>query len=134
VYVSPGNGGHVELDCRPIGSCYVELEGYRLTADPRASVSAPAVQHLPLGTEIRLSAVPAFGYRFDGWSGDIVSSDPQVAATLGLTTRLTANFSLVMPLWVIPIAAAAIAIPLVLLWWHRRVRQDAAVVNEPPGI
>jgi hypothetical protein len=77
---------------------------------------------LPLGTEIRLSAVPAFGYRFDGWSGDIVSSDPQVTATLGLTTRLTANFSLVMPLWVIPVAAA-ITIPLVLLWWQRRLGQ-----------
>jgi hypothetical protein len=77
---------------------------------------------LPLGTEIRLSAVPAFGYRFDGWRGDIVSSDPQVTATLGLTTRLTANFSLVMPLWVIPVAAA-ITIPLVLLWWQRRLGQ-----------
>jgi hypothetical protein len=30
-----------------------------------------------------------------------------------------------MPLWVIPIAAAAIAIPLVLLWRRRRARQDA---------
>jgi hypothetical protein len=125
VYVSPGNGGHVELDCQPIGSCYVELEGYRLTADPRAPASAPAVQHLPLGTEIRLSAVPAFGYRFDGWTGDIVSSDPQITATLGLTNRLTANFSLVMPLWVTPVAAAAIAIPLVLLWRRRRARQNA---------
>ena len=125
MYVSPGNGGHVELDCQPIGSCYVELEGYRLTADPRAPASAPAVQHLPLGTEISLSAVPALGHRFDGWTGDIISSDPQITATLGLTTRLTANFSLVMPLLVIPIAAAAIAIPLVLLWRCRRARQDA---------
>jgi hypothetical protein len=125
VYVSPGNGGHVELDCQPSGSCYVELEGYQLNADPRAPASAPAVQHLPLGTEIRLSAVPAFGYRFDGWSGDIISGDPQVTATLGLATRLTANFSLAIPLWVIPVAAAAIAIPLVLFWWHRRARQDA---------
>jgi hypothetical protein len=125
VYVSPGDSGHVELDCQPIGSCYIELEGYRLTADPRASASAPAVQHLPLGTEVRLSAVPAFGYRFDGWSGDIVSSDPQITAALGLTNRLTANFSPVMPLWVIPVAAAAIAIPLVLLWRRRRARQDA---------
>ena len=125
MYVSPVNVGHVELDCQPIGSCYVELEGYRLTADPRAPDSAPAVQHLPLGTEIRLSAVPAFGYRFHGWSGDIVSSDPQITATLGLTTELTANFSPVMPLWlwVIPVAAAAIA--LVRLWWHRSARQDA---------
>ena len=121
MYVSPGNSGHVELDCQPIGSCYVELEGYRLTADPRAPASAPAVQHLPLGTEIRLSAVPAFGYRFDGWSGDIVSSDPQVTATLGFTTSLTANFSLVTPLWVIP-AAAAIVILLLLLRRHRRGR------------
>jgi hypothetical protein len=122
VYVSPGNSGHVELDCQPIGSCYVELEGYRLTADPRAPDSAPVVQHLPLGTEIRLSAVPAFGYRFDGWSGDIVSSDPQVTATLGLITRLTANFSPVMPVWVVPIATAAVAVSLMLLWWRRRAR------------
>ena len=124
MYASPGNGGHVELDCQPIGSCYVELESYRLTADPRAPASAPAVQHLPLGTEVSLSAVPASGYHFDGWSGDIVSSDSQVTATLGLTTRLTVNFSPVMPVWVVPIAAAAITIPLVLLWWRRRARQD----------
>ena len=134
MYVSPKSGGHVELDCQPIGSCYVELEDYRLTTDPRAPASAPAVQHLPLGTEIRLSAVPEFGYRFDGWSGDIVSSDPQVTAPLGLMTRLTANFSPVMPVWVVPTATAAIAIPLVLLWWRRRARQDAAVVNEPSEI
>ena len=115
----------MELDCQPIGSCYVELEGYRLTTHPLAPAWAPAVQPLPLGTEIHLSAVPAFGYRFHGWSGDIVSSDPQITATLGLTTELTANFSPVMPLWlwVIPVAAAAIA--LVRLWWHRSARQDA---------
>ena len=122
MYVRPVNGGHVELDCQPIGSCYVELEGYRLTADPRAPDSAPVVQHLPLGTEIRLSAVPAFGYRFDGWGGDIVSSDPQVTATLGLITRLTANFSPVMPVWVVPIATAAVAVSLMLLWWRRSAR------------
>jgi hypothetical protein len=39
-------------------------------------------------------------------------------------TDLTANFSLVMPLGLFPVAAAAVAIPLVLLWWHRRARQD----------
>ena len=125
MYESPGNGGHVELDCQPIGSCYAKLEGYRLTADPRAPASAPAVQHLPLGTEVRLSAVPAFGYRFDCWSGDIVSSDSQVTATLGRINRLNANFSLVMPLWVIFIVVAAIAIPLVLLRLRRRARKDA---------
>ena len=125
MYVSPVNSGYVELDCQPIGSCYVELQGYRLTPDPQAPASAPAVQHLPLGTEVHLSAVPAFGYRFSGWSGDIVSSDPQVTATLGLTTRLTANFSLGMPLWAVPVVAAAIAIPFVLFWWHRRAQQGA---------
>jgi len=124
VYVSPGNSGHVELDCQPTGACYIELEGYWLTTDPRAPASAPAVQHLPLGTEVRLSAVPALGYRFDGWSGDIVSSDPQITATLGFSTRLTANFSPIIPLWVIPIASAAITIPLVLLRRRRRARQN----------
>ena len=124
MYESPGNGGHVELDCQPIGSCYVDLESCRLTTDPRAPASAPAVQHLPLGTEVRLSAVPTFGYRFDGWSGDIVSSDSQVIATLGRSTRLTANFSLVIPLWLIFITAA-VAILLLLLWWRRRARHDA---------
>jgi len=125
VYVSPVNVGYVELDCQPIGPCYVELEGYRLTPDPRAPASAPAVLHLPLGTEVHLSAVPAFGYRFNGWSGDIVSGDPQVTATLGRMTTLTANFSPVMPLGAVPAVAAAIAIPLALLWWNRRVWQDA---------
>ena len=68
--------------------------------------------------------MPASGYHFDGWRGDIVSSDPQVTVTLSLTTRLTANFSPVMPVWVVPVIATAIAIPLVLLLWHRRARQD----------
>jgi hypothetical protein len=70
-----------------------------------------------------LTAVPAFGYRFDGWGGDIVGSDLQLTATLGLTTRLTANFSPVMPLWVILVAAVAITTPLVLLWRRRRARK-----------
>ena len=122
MYESPGKGGHVELDCQPVGDCYVELEDYWITADPRAPASAPAVQYLPLGAEVHLTAVPAFGYRFDGWSGDIVSNDPQLTATLGLMTRLTAHFSPVMPVWAIPIAATVIATLLVLLRRRRKVR------------
>lgn len=125
MYVRPVNSGYVKLDCQPIDSCHIALEGYRLATHPQAPDWAPAMQHVSIGSEVRLSAVPAFGYRFDGWSGDIVSSDPQITATLGPFTRLTANFSRVIPLWVIPVAAAAIAIPLVLFWRRRRDRRDA---------
>jgi hypothetical protein len=130
VYVSPGNSGHVELGCPP-GECLVGLEGYRLVPDPRASGPVPAVQPLPLGTEVNLSAVPAFGYRFDGWSGDITSDSREISAKLGQTTRLTANFSPLMPFWLIPIIAAAVAISLLLLLRRRRARRTLPE-SEPP--
>ncbi len=112
MYVSPGNGGHVDQ------------EGYRLSGNP-------SVQPLPLDGEVNLKAVPAFGYRFDGWSGDVAGDSPEVVAKLELTTRLTANFSPVMPLWLIPVIAAAVAVPLLLLWRRRRARRTLPV-GEPP--
>jgi len=111
VYVSPGNGGHVNQ------------EGYRLSGNP-------SVQPLPLDREVELKAVPAFGYRFDGWSGDIASDSREVVARLDLTTRLTANFSLVVPHWVMAIVIVAVAVPLLLLWRRRRARR-ALPAGEP---
>lgn len=130
MYVSPGNSGHVELACPP-DECLVGLEGYRLVPDPRVSGPAPAVQHLPLGTEVKLSAVPAFGYRFDGWSGDITSDSREISSKLGFTTRLTANFSPLMPFWLIPVIAAAVVIPLLLLLRRHRQARQALPKSEP---
>ncbi len=104
MYVSPDKGGHVNQD------------GSRLSVNP-------SVQSGLVDTEVHLNAVPAFGYRFDGWSGDIASDSREIVIRLDVFTKLTANFSPLMPRWVITIIIAAAAIPLLFLWRRQRARR-----------
>ena len=46
----------------------------------------------PSGTVITLSAVPASGYKFVGWSGDVVSTDNPVQVTMNGDKDVTATF------------------------------------------
>ena len=114
MYVSPDKGGHVDQ------------EGYPLSGNP-------SVQPLPLDREVNLKAVPSFGYRFDGWSGDIEGNSREVVTKLDLTTRVTANFSMILPPWAIAVIIAAVAVPLLLLWRRRRARRalPLSVPSEP---
>jgi hypothetical protein len=45
------------------------------------------------GNEVHLKAIPAPGYRFDGWSGAVFSSHDTVSMLVGTTTAMIATFS-----------------------------------------
>jgi hypothetical protein len=45
------------------------------------------------GNEIHLKAIPVSGYKFDGWSGDIISSDNSISLLVASSTNLYATFS-----------------------------------------
>jgi hypothetical protein len=46
------------------------------------------------GNEIHLKAVPIHGYKFDGWSGDLISNEFEISLFVNRSTTLTANFSI----------------------------------------
>jgi|GEM_PF-6781820 len=45
------------------------------------------------GTQVALTAIPARGYRFTGWSGAATSNDSVLTATMGRDLSVTANFT-----------------------------------------
>ena len=45
------------------------------------------------GTEVTLTATPAQGYKFTGWSGDVTSTDNPIKVAIDGDKSLTANFS-----------------------------------------
>ncbi|MCG6911003.1 MAG: hypothetical protein LJE94_12885, partial [Deltaproteobacteria bacterium] len=49
------------------------------------------------GSEVAVSATPAAGWRFDGWSGALSGSENPTMVTIGGTRNVTANFSLIPP-------------------------------------
>jgi hypothetical protein len=103
VYVSPSHGGHIEQD------------GMRPS-------SYPYVQYFPPDTEVSLEAVPSLGYRFDNWSGDVNNEGRIIRVTLDSDKRMTANFSRIVPNWLIATIVVAIAVPLSLRWCRRTAK------------
>ena len=53
----------------------------------------PNQTNYPSGTAVTVTAVPADGYLFAGWSGALTSADVAVAVTINSNTTLTANFT-----------------------------------------
>ena len=47
----------------------------------------------PAGTSIQLTAAPAAGFQFTGWSGNVVSADNPLTFQLNSPSTITANFS-----------------------------------------
>jgi len=77
VNVSPVDGGVVEID-------------------DETPPSLPVTRSVPSGATVRLEAVPAFGYRFDGWDGAVSGSDNPATVTMTCTKKVTASFSPIM--------------------------------------
>ena len=103
VYVSPSRGGHVNQD------------GIRPS-------SYPYVQYFPPGTDVSLEAVPSLGYRFDNWSGDVILKDRIIRITLDSDKRVTANYSRIVPNWLVAIIIVSITIALIFIWRRRRLK------------
>jgi hypothetical protein len=55
--------------------------------------SYPAVYTFAEGASVNLEAVPAPGYSFANWSGDLSSSENPTTITMGSDKEVTANFS-----------------------------------------
>jgi len=47
----------------------------------------------PSGTQVTLTAIPASGWSFAGWSGDITSSDNPLTITMDANISATATFT-----------------------------------------
>ena len=58
--------------------------------------SFPAVVSFPNGETVLLDAVPALGYRFDGWGGDLSGSDNPASVTMSCRKTVSASFRRVM--------------------------------------
>ena len=80
------------MDVSPSGGGIVEI-------DQNAQSSYPASVTLTNIKTIRLEAVPAPGYRFNNWSGDLSGTTNPTTIVTGCNKKITANFSQIKPSW-----------------------------------
>ena len=85
---------------------------------------------LPPGDDVVVEAIPAFGYRFDNWSGDLESNDPVLNVRVDGIKNLTANFSLIITKWLIAIIFVSISTLLLLQWRKGKLEH---LIKESPG-
>ena len=108
--VSPNRGGHV------------------IFHEVRELSSYPSYEPLWPGEEVTIEAVPTLGYRFTYWSREIHSSKQREVYSTERITKvkagsdnwITANFSQIIPNWLIAVIAIAIATPLLIRWRRKR--------------
>lgn len=111
VDISPSIGGHV------IFHGVKELTSY------------PSYEPLWPGEEVTIEAVPALGYRFKYWSREIHSTKQrEIYSTKRITivkagsdNWITANFSPILPGWLIAVIVVSITVPFLL---RRRIRRS----------
>lgn len=80
--VSPASGGTVEID----GKSYTTY---------------PATLTFSSAKSVVLVAVPAIGYTFKGWSGNIYTTANPSEITMTGTKNITANFVKIIPVWLL---------------------------------
>ncbi|MFC2001607.1 hypothetical protein ACFLUZ_03770 [Chloroflexota bacterium] len=72
--VSPGGGGIVRVN-------------------ENVSSSYPVTSDFPSGSSVVLEAIPASGYRFDNWNGDLADTINPTSIDITCNKNITANFS-----------------------------------------
>jgi hypothetical protein len=74
--------------------CVPEIYAIETSVEPMSSgyVRLPSDQPFEAGTSVQITAVPAPGYRFDYWSGDLNSLTNPVSLTLDSQKKVTAHF------------------------------------------
>ena len=65
-----------------------------VTASPAEGGTVSGGGEFEIGLEAQLQAVPASGYTFGGWSGDLTSTDNPLTITVSSDLNLTATFNL----------------------------------------
>jgi hypothetical protein len=111
VDVSPGTGGHV------------------IFHEVKELASYPAYEPIWPGEEVTIEAIPTLGYRFSYWSREIHSTHQSEIYSTNRITKvkagsdnwLTANFSPILPGWLIAVIVVSITVPLLL---RRRIRRS----------
>ena len=77
------------MDVSPNDSGAVEV-------DETVQSSLPVTIRFDNGAAVRLKAIPAPGYHFDSWSGDLTGTGNPSTVIMSCNKRVTANFSQVM--------------------------------------
>jgi len=109
------------VDVSPAHSGHINLEGGSLA-------SYPSYQTYAYAKNLTVEAVAAPGYRFVGWSGALSGNEPVTSLALDSDKAITANFVLLLPLWLIIVLSTLAALAAVMLLWRRKRRIPA----EPP--
>ena len=78
------------MDVEPGGGGTIEVE-------QNASSSYPTTLSFETGTSVRLEAVPAPGYHFDNWGGDLSGTTNPTTIVIDCNKKITASFSPVTP-------------------------------------
>lgn len=104
--VKPSDGGIIKID-------QTVLSSYPDTID------------LPGGINIRLEAVPASGYQFDGWNEDLPGTTNPITIMMDCNREVTATFSQVKPNWWLPGSIIAGVIIIGMLTWSTVKRRLA---------
>ncbi len=108
MYVSPPNSGQVNLG------------GLILP-------SYPARRTYQSGTHVVIEAIPAPGYRFIRWSGDVEGTTKSITVQIDTGISIQAVFARIVPNWLIATIVVAIAAPLLLRWRRRRLKDFTEV-------
>lgn len=72
-----------------------EVYSLSVSVDPAGTgtvTATPPGGSYPAGTAVTLTAVPAMGYKFDHWSGDVSGTSSTVTITIDKNTSVTAHF------------------------------------------
>ncbi|MFC1957013.1 hypothetical protein ACFLVY_01790 [Chloroflexota bacterium] len=87
--------------------------------------SYPTGRTYQTGTRVVVEAIPAPGYRFIRWSGDIEGTTKSITVQIDRKKSIQAVFARLVPNWLIATIATAIAVPLLLRWRRRRSKYPA---------
>ena len=68
-------------------------QGGSVIVNQAAPSSYPASYTFEDGSEVRLEAVPAAGYQFESWSGDLAGTANPGTVVIDCNKSVTANFS-----------------------------------------
>ena len=91
-----GDSVTITMDAAKSVTANFAIENYPLTV----TATNGSVNRLPAGTsfdyltEVTLTAVPATGYRFTGWSGDLSGSTNPTTITMDAAKSVAANFAI----------------------------------------
>ena len=85
---------------KTVGAAFSQLQQFTLTTNVVGNGSItlnPTGGTYPQGTVVQLTAVPATGYGFSGWSGDLTGSTNPANVTMNAAKNVTATFTVLPP-------------------------------------